>query len=111
MSFESALSGETYTTCVLDRRAPSRDRRNSRSMQTRNAASVLPEPVGAEMSVVLPARMFGQPKICGSVGVPNRETNHSRVMGWAQESSLGKRMRHSSLFAFYLPSIFISPLA
>ena len=30
-------------------------------MQTRNAARVLPVPVGAEMSVASPARMLGQP--------------------------------------------------
>ena len=34
----------------------------------KNAARVLPEPVGAEMSTSPPARMSGQPRICGSVG-------------------------------------------
>jgi len=53
-------------------------------MQTRNAASVLPEPVGAEMRVASPARMLGQPWIWGSVGVPNLEMNHSCTTGWAQ---------------------------
>src|SRR5208337_2679239 len=54
------------------------------SMQARNAARVFPEPVGAEMRVVWPARMCGQPCSCGSVGVPKRETNHSCTNGWAQ---------------------------
>src|SRR5258708_7401841 len=52
-------------------------------MQMRNAARVLPEPVGAEMSVGRAARMAGQPSICGSVAEPNRERNHSWMMGWA----------------------------
>ena len=34
------------------------------------AASVLPEPVGAEISTSRPARISGQPWICGSVGSP-----------------------------------------
>src|SRR6266853_6584652 len=54
-------------------------------MQARNAASVLPEPVGAEISVVRPPRMCGQPSSCGSVGVPNLLVNHSATRGWAQE--------------------------
>lgn len=52
-------------------------------MQARNAASVLPDPVGAEMRVVWPARMCGHPCSCGSVGVPNRWTNQSLTRGWA----------------------------
>ncbi len=53
-------------------------------MQARNAASVLPEPVGAEISVDLPARMGGQPCSCGSVGEPNLAANHSSTSGCAQ---------------------------
>src|SRR3989442_15224488 len=52
-------------------------------MQARNAASVFPEPVGAEMRVAFPARMCGQPCCCGSRGVPNLLTNHSPTMGGA----------------------------
>ena len=52
-------------------------------MQMRNAARVLPEPVGAEMSTGLPSRMTGQPSSCGSVGVPKRRTNHSCTSGCA----------------------------
>src|SRR5215813_4433364 len=54
-------------------------------MQARKAASVLPEPVGAEINVVRPARMCGQPCSCGSVGVPNLEANHSATSGCAHE--------------------------
>src|SRR5713101_3761937 len=53
-------------------------------MQARNAASVLPEPVGAEINVVRPARMCGQPNSCGSVGVPNLLVNHAATSGCAQ---------------------------
>jgi len=54
-------------------------------MQARKAASVLPDPVGAEISVVRPARICGQPCSWGSVGVPNLRVNHSATSGWAQE--------------------------
>src|SRR5437763_1837221 len=58
-------------------------------MHARNAASVFPEPVGAEISVVRPARMCGHPCSCGSVGVPNFFTNHSCTTGWAQARESG----------------------
>ena len=53
-------------------------------MQTRNAARVFPEPVGAEIKVASPARIAGQPWCWGSVGEPNLVMNHSAVMGCAQ---------------------------
>src|SRR6185437_1808663 len=59
--------------------------RTKRSMQAKNAASVLPEPVGAQISVSVSARMCGQPCSCGSVGVPNFAANHSRTSGCAHE--------------------------
>src|SRR4029077_6974000 len=59
-------------------------------MQARNAARVLPDPVGAEIKVVLPARICGQPCSWGSVGVPNRETNHSATRGCAQLREEGR---------------------
>ncbi len=89
MSLPSAFSGETYSTSVRLVSVPSAACRTSRSMQARNAASVLPDPVGAEISVLRPARMGGQPSVCGSVGVPNRWTNHSRTIGWHQPSAVG----------------------
>ena len=58
-------------------------------MQTRNAARVFPEPVGAEMRVASPARMLGQPWVCGSVGLPNLLRNHSAVTGCAQARDSG----------------------
>src|ERR1035437_2424641 len=59
-------------------------------MQARNAESVFPDPVGAEISVVRPARMCGHPCSCGSVGVPNFRTNHSATTGCAQASESGR---------------------
>src|SRR5208337_4723499 len=63
--------------------------RTRRSMQIRKAASVLPDPVGAEISVVRPARISGQPCSCGSVGEPKRPKNHSATSGCAQASATG----------------------
>src|SRR3569833_213503 len=64
-------------------RSPASAFRTSRSMQARNAASVFPDPVDAEISVVRPSMMYGQPCSCGSVGVPKRPTNHSCTRGCA----------------------------
>ncbi len=61
--------------------SPSRAARTSRSRQIRNAASVLPDPVGAEIRTSRPARISGQPRICGSVGAAKREVNHSATSG------------------------------
>jgi hypothetical protein len=52
-------------------------------MQIKKAASVFPDPVGAEISVVLPAKISGQPSCCGSVGVPKQPMNQSRTSGCA----------------------------
>src|SRR5579862_6534871 len=90
MSLPRALSGETYSTSVRSVRSPASALRTSRSIQARNAASVLPDPVGAEINVVRPARMCGQPCSCGSVGVPKREINHSATRGCAQDRDSGR---------------------
>ena len=50
-----------------------------RSSAQRNAARVLPLPVGAWMSVCLPAAMAAQPPCCASVGRSNVLWNHSRT--------------------------------
>ena len=39
-----------------------------RSIPQRNAARVLPEPVGAQISVFAPVAMTGQPAVCAGVG-------------------------------------------
>src|ERR1700688_2224062 len=51
-------------------------------MAARNAASVLPEPVGAAIRVLRPATIEGQARSWGSVGVPNRERNQAATAGW-----------------------------
>src|SRR5579864_6474091 len=51
-------------------------------MAARNAASVLPEPVGAATRVFRPATIAGQARSWGSVGVPNRERNQAATAGW-----------------------------
>ena len=43
--------------------------------------SVLPEPVGAQISVCSPAAMRGQPATCAGVGSGNEAANHSRTAG------------------------------
>src|ERR1017187_6559745 len=88
MSVERALSGETYTTCVSEGRLPARDWRTSESRQMRNAASVLPDPVGAEISTSRPLAISLQPLICGSVGDPKRLVNHSATSGSKLENGI-----------------------
>ena len=51
------LEGRDVDDLGAGARLPAMAARSSWSMQTRNAARVLPEPVGAEMSVASPARM------------------------------------------------------
>ena len=50
-------------------------------MAVRNAASVLPEPVGAAINVCRPAAIESQPRSCAGVGSPTTLVNHSRTMG------------------------------
>lgn len=53
-----------------------------RSMHHRKAASVLPVPVGARISVESPRAMAGQPSSCGRVGAEKTAVNQSRTAGW-----------------------------
>src|SRR5687767_9416519 len=50
-------------------------------MPIMNAASVLPEPVGAWMSTWPPFTIAGQPSVCAGVGPANARSNHLRVAG------------------------------
>src|SRR5262249_13367225 len=57
-------------------------------MQTRKAASVLPVPVGAAISVSRPCAIAGQPCACASVGPPGkRRSNQARTAGWKEASA------------------------
>ena len=60
-------------------------------MHHRNAASVLPDPVGAQMSVCPPAVMAGQPCACAAVGAANDDSNQERVAG--EKAASGDRER------------------
>src|SRR5262245_40702203 len=51
-------------------------------MAARNAASVLPDPVGAKIRVERPAWISGQPSDCARVGPGNVSPNHSETAGW-----------------------------
>src|SRR5215471_5631192 len=52
-------------------------------MQTRKAARVLPDPVGAAISVSRPAAISVQPPVCGRVGPSgNRLRNQVWTAGW-----------------------------
>ncbi len=57
-------------------------------MAARNAASVLPEPVGAAISVCRPAWISGQARACGSVGRPKRFSNQEATAGWKWVSGM-----------------------
>ena len=81
ISLDSAFSGETYTTCVVSGRSASIPCRTSWSMQVRKAVSVLPDPVGAAISVCRPSAMAGQPAAWASVGASNRLPNHLWITG------------------------------
>ena len=88
MSTASAFSGETYTTrgprgaSASPASAAGRPAWHSRSMQTRKAARVFPEPVGAAIRVSFPAAISRQPPSCGAVGPSgNRRSNQARTAG------------------------------
>src|SRR3954469_8505148 len=80
MSYESAFSGDTYTSRVL--RSPSGGGGAvSRSSPQRNAASVLPEPVGADSSTSSPRAIGGQACSWAAVGRSKARRNQSRTCG------------------------------
>ena len=62
--------------------------RPRRSMAERNAASVLPEPVGASSRVWSPAPIAGQPCSCAPVGAAKLVSNHARVGAEKRSSTL-----------------------
>src|SRR5664279_1515174 len=74
-----ALSGETYRTRTLG--ILGRGSRARRSSVHRNAARVLPLPVGAWIRVWRPAVMLAQPPTWAGVGASKAERNHSPTAG------------------------------
>src|SRR3954471_644453 len=84
MSYESAFSGETYTMRTPEPSASSASagssaRRARRSIPHRKAASVLPDPVGAQISVCAPDAMRGQLSAWAGVGAANESSNQPRT--------------------------------
>ena len=63
-------------------------------MPHRNAVSVLPLPVGAQISVCSPSAMGGHPLTCAGVGSGNVVANHSRTAGENRSSTGWSAMRH-----------------
>ena len=88
MSYESAFSGETYTSPMPLSLGGSDA---SWSIAHRNAASVLPDPVGAEISMCSPEAIAGQACSCAAVGRSNAPANHSRVRGLNSSNGILKR--------------------
>jgi hypothetical protein len=95
---EGLERGDTYTTLRPGPWAPN----ITRSIAERNAASVLPDPVGASSKVERPSAMGLRPRRCAWVGPPNAARNHART------GSL-KRARTSSESAGGAPET-ISPV-
>ena len=58
------------------------------SIDARKAASVLPEPVGAAISVWRRSRMAAQPRSCAGVGAPSVPVNQSETSGWNPGSAM-----------------------
>src|SRR5215471_17681427 len=81
MSTASALSGEIYSTRQRSFGLAGAGLLASRSSAHRNAARVLPDPVGAITRVLSPPAMDDHPPACAGVGSVNAPVNHSRVSG------------------------------
>src|SRR5690242_6249078 len=79
MSTASAFSGEMYSTRQCSFGSAGAGLLASRSSAHRNAASVLPDPVGAITSVFSPPAIDDHAPACAGVGSVNAPVNHSRV--------------------------------
>src|SRR5689334_20994274 len=79
MSTASAFSGEMYSTRQHSFGSAGAGLLASRSSAHRNAASVLPDPVGAITRVFSPPAIDDHAPACAGVGSVNAPVNHSRV--------------------------------
>src|SRR5688572_31099963 len=59
-------------------------------MAARNAASVLPDPVGAAISVCLPSAIDAHPCAWAAVGSPSAVWNHCWTSGWKRAKDMLK---------------------
>jgi hypothetical protein len=82
----SALNGETYSTRVRSA-AGGGGVDTSSLIDHKNAVSVLPLPVGAQINVCSRAAMRGQPASGGGVGWGNDDANHSATAGRNESST------------------------
>src|SRR5579863_1063230 len=57
-------------------------------MLARNAASVLPDPVAAAISVSRPCTISGQPPDCADVGASYVRSNQALTTGWNEGGSI-----------------------
>lgn len=73
--------------------------KQSRSIATRNAESVLPDPVGARSNVDAPDAIAGQPFVCATVGASNDASNQARVARFAKARAevMGSRGWHEGV--------------
>ncbi len=101
MSFDSAFSGETYRICVSSRSVPSAACFASRSMTPRNAASVLPEPVGALISVCVPPPIASHAFSCTPVGAVKAALNQPATAGWKFAGSMGLGLLKTCVYVQY----------
>ncbi|MNN48596.1 hypothetical protein D3C81_1630850 [compost metagenome] len=80
-----AFRGVTYKSFTPLRALPSRAvspaSRTIRSRQGRRAARVLPEPVGAAISVLCPAAILTHASCCTRVGEPKDCLNQASITG------------------------------
>jgi len=93
-SFEvlGAARAASLVALAVDRAVP----KQSRSIATRNAESVLPDPVGASSNVDAPDAIAGQPFVCATVGASNDASNQTRVARFAKARAevMGSRGWH-----------------
>lgn len=82
-----ARNGETYSTRVRSA-AVGGGVDTSSLIDHKNAVSVLPLPVGAQISVCSRAAMRGQPAAWGAVGCGNDDANHSATAGRNESSTV-----------------------
>ncbi len=79
-STANARSGDRYSKRVRASRSGTGSV-ISRSRPHKNAAKVLPEPVGDKIKVFSPDEIAGHPAACGGVGATNDVSNHSLTGG------------------------------
>src|SRR5580693_3008910 len=68
--------------------APSIPSRTSWSIAARNAAKVLPDPVGAATSTLRPDWIAGHASTCAGVGASKVLANHDATAGWKESRTL-----------------------